>query len=86
MNIQQWKERYLQMKYDSFPVDPDMDTVNNCLRAVEERADMLVLVVGGFVKDFLIIFTKNLHLRAKKEPGTCFLDSQPTFLYVSNAT
>ena len=54
------------MKYDSFPVDPDMDTVNNCLRAVEERADMLVLVVGGFVKDFLIIFTKNLHFRAKK--------------------
>ncbi len=56
------------MKYDSFPVDPDLDTVNNCLRAVEERADMLVLVVGGFVKDFLIIFTKNLHFRENQEP------------------
>ena len=28
------------MKYDSFPVDSDMDTINNCLRAVEERAKM----------------------------------------------
>ena len=34
-------------EYDSFPVDSDMDTVNNCLRAVEERANIMVLVVGG---------------------------------------
>lgn len=34
-------------EYDSFPTDPDMDTVNNCLRVVEERANIMVLIVGG---------------------------------------
>lgn len=34
-------------EYDSFPIDPDKDTVDNCLRVVEERADILVLIVGG---------------------------------------
>lgn len=34
-------------EYDSFPIDPDMDTVNNCLRAVEEKANIMVLIVGG---------------------------------------
>ena len=34
-------------EYDTFPIDPDMDTVNNCLRVVEERANIMVLIVGG---------------------------------------
>ena len=34
-------------EFDSFPIDPDMDTVNNCLRVVEERANIMVLIVGG---------------------------------------
>lgn len=34
-------------EYDSFPIDPDMDTVQNCLRVVEERANIMVLIVGG---------------------------------------
>lgn len=34
-------------EYDSFPIDPDKDTIDNCLRVVEERADILVLIVGG---------------------------------------
>ncbi|MGA9351759.1 MAG: DUF4062 domain-containing protein [Anaerolineae bacterium] len=33
--------------FDTFPIDPDLSTVENCLRAVEERADILVLMVGG---------------------------------------
>lgn len=28
-------------EYDSFPIDPDKDTINNCLRVVEQRADIL---------------------------------------------
>ncbi len=32
---------------DSFPVDPDVATVDNCLQVVDNRADLLVLVVGG---------------------------------------
>lgn len=34
-------------EYDSFPINPDIDTVENCLRVVEQRADILVLIVGG---------------------------------------
>lgn len=34
-------------EYDSFPINPDMDTIHNCLRVVEERANIMVLIVGG---------------------------------------
>lgn len=37
----------LLSEYNSFPINPSLDTVNNCLRVVQERADILVLVVGG---------------------------------------
>lgn len=32
---------------DSFPVNPSTDTLSNCLTAVKDRADVLVLLVGG---------------------------------------
>lgn len=31
----------------SFPIDPSSSTVENCLKAVRERADIFLLVVGG---------------------------------------
>lgn len=31
----------------SFPIDPDLDTIENCRRRVERDADVLVLVIGG---------------------------------------
>jgi len=31
----------------SFPVDPDLDTIENCRARVEKNADILVLIVGG---------------------------------------
>lgn len=31
----------------SFPVDPDIDTIENCRRRVEQNADIMVLVIGG---------------------------------------
>jgi hypothetical protein len=34
-------------EYNSFPVDPDLGTVDNCLKVVELKADMFVLVVGA---------------------------------------
>ena len=34
-------------EFDSFPLDPDIGTVENCLRTVKERADIFVLVIGG---------------------------------------
>lgn len=32
---------------DSFPIDPDDDTVTNCLNNVKTKADIFLLVVGG---------------------------------------
>lgn len=32
---------------DTFPVNPSVDTVSNCLTVVKDRADLFVLVVGG---------------------------------------
>jgi hypothetical protein len=31
----------------SFPVDPDITTIENCRRRVEQNADILILVIGG---------------------------------------
>ena len=32
---------------NNFPIDPDSGTVENCLRAVENRADIFLLIIGG---------------------------------------
>jgi hypothetical protein len=34
-------------EFPSFPVDPNLDTIGNCLTCVKEKADIFVLVVGG---------------------------------------
>lgn len=34
-------------EFDSFPVNPLQDTIDNCRKNVEERADMLILIVGN---------------------------------------
>lgn len=34
-------------EYDSFPIDPNVTAVENCLRVVEAKADIFVLIVGG---------------------------------------
>ena len=34
-------------EYSSFPLDPDIGTVENCLKVVDSRADIYVLIVGG---------------------------------------
>lgn len=31
----------------SFPVDPNIDTIENCRRRVEQSADIMVLIIGG---------------------------------------
>jgi uncharacterized protein DUF4062 len=37
----------LLSELNSFPVNPDVPTIENCRQRVEEQADILVLVVGG---------------------------------------
>ena len=34
-------------EYNSFPIDPSLDAVGNCLGRVKDNADVFVLVVGG---------------------------------------
>ena len=34
-------------EYDSFPIDPTLPAVENCLKAVDENADIFVLIIGG---------------------------------------
>lgn len=34
-------------EFDSFPVNPDLDTLGNCLVAVRDNADIFILIVGG---------------------------------------
>lgn len=39
--------RALVSEQGSFPVDPSISTIENCLKVVRERADIFLLVVGG---------------------------------------
>lgn len=34
-------------EYDSFPIDPTTSAVENCLKVVDENADIFVLIIGG---------------------------------------
>jgi hypothetical protein len=34
-------------EYPSFPIDPDVGTIENCLIAVENYANIFVLIIGG---------------------------------------
>jgi hypothetical protein len=34
-------------EYPSFPIDPDIGTIENCLEAVENHANIFVLIIGG---------------------------------------
>ena len=64
----------------SFPIDPDLDTVENCRRRVEEQADVLVLVVGtryGSIDDKTDKSITNLEYltaKAKSLPIYTFVD------------
>ncbi|NTW70549.1 MAG: DUF4062 domain-containing protein [Chlorobiaceae bacterium] len=45
--IAAWGHDPVLSEYPSFPVLPDLSTVENCRKVVRERADVFVLVVGG---------------------------------------
>ena len=57
-------------EFDSFPVDPQLDTIDNCLRVVNERADIFVLIIGnryGYENDEGKSITNLEYLRAKAQ-------------------
>lgn len=45
--ITAWGHDPVLSEYPSFPVSPDLTTVENCKKVVRERADVFVLIVGG---------------------------------------
>jgi len=45
--IESWGHDPILSEYPSFPVSPELSTVENCKRVVRERADLLVLIIGG---------------------------------------
>lgn len=71
----------LLSEYDSFPLDPSIGTVDNCLRAVQERADIFVLIVGaryGSITENGKSVTNLEYLRAKEKgvPIYVFIDKR----------
>lgn len=71
----------LMSEYESFPLDPKAGTVDNCLRAVDERADIFVLIVGcryGCVTDTGHSITNLEYLKAKSKgiPIYAFVDNK----------
>ena len=71
----------LLSEYDSFPLNPQTDTVDNCLRVVDERADIFVLIVGcryGCVTETGHSVTNMEYLRAKAKgiPIYTFVDKK----------
>ncbi|WP_035645965.1 DUF4062 domain-containing protein [Flavobacterium sp. ASV13] len=66
-------------EYNSFPVSPELNAVENCMKNVTENADILVLVVGnryGNVIDTGRSITNTEFLTAKQKgiPVFCFID------------
>lgn len=45
--VEEFGHELLASEYSSFPVDPELSTVENCKKVVREQADLLILVVGG---------------------------------------
>ena len=60
----------LLSEYSSFPIDPSLGTVDNCLRVVQERADIFILIIGnryGYQTDNGKSVTNLEYLRAKEK-------------------
>jgi hypothetical protein len=72
--------RVLLSEHPSFPIDPDVDTVENCRRRVSEDTDILVLLIGGrygYVDKATAKSITNLEYltaRAKGIPVFAFVD------------
>lgn len=66
-------------EFENFPISPELNTVENCIKIVRENADILVLIVGnryGSIIDNGKSITNNEFLVAKQKgiPIFCFID------------
>lgn len=72
----------LLSEYPSFPVSPDLGTVENCKRNVRENTDIFLLVVGGRRGSLDVQLDKpvtNIEYETAKEEGV------DTFVFVSRS-
>lgn len=78
----QMRYNVLVSEMSSFPIDPDVDTIENCRRRVERDADVLILVIGGRYGSVdsktakSITNIEYLAARQKKIPIYVFLDKR----------
>lgn len=66
-------------EFENFPISPELNTIENCIKIVKENADILVLIVGnryGSIIDNGKSITNNEFLVAKQKgiPIFCFID------------
>jgi len=70
-------------EFSSFPVDPNLDPIENCLAAVKEKADIFVLVVGeryGSETENGKSVTNLEYLEAKAKGIPCYVFVQKPIL------
>jgi hypothetical protein len=64
----------------NFPLNPNLDTVNNCLNVVQEHADIFVLIIGnryGYIPvDKSITNLEYIHAKAKGIPIYVFIKKE----------
>ncbi|WP_286968216.1 DUF4062 domain-containing protein [Flavobacterium sp. UBA4854] len=66
-------------EFNSFPVSPELNAVENCIKNVKENADILVLIVGNRYGSVIengksITNTEFLTAKQKGIPVFCFID------------
>ncbi|MGD0037711.1 MAG: DUF4062 domain-containing protein [Bacteroidota bacterium] len=69
----------LLSEMNSFPIDPNSDTVENCKKRVENEADILVLIIGG---RYGYIDSKSAKSITNLEYLTAHLKGIPIFAFV----
>jgi hypothetical protein len=64
----------------NFPLDPRLDTVSNCLNAVQEHADIFILIIGnryGYIPvDKSVTNLEYIHAKAKGIPIYVFIKKE----------
>lgn len=66
-------------EFENFPISPELNTIENCIKIVKDNADILVLIVGsryGSIIENGKSITNNEFLVAKQKgiPIFCFID------------
>ena len=68
-------------EFENFPISPELNTIENCVKIVKENADILILIVGnryGNIIENGKSITNNEFLVAKQKgiPIFCFIDKK----------